>query len=61
MVCGRVAGKAERTAANLSSKVEGSMLGKSLSATGRSSSMKGTMMKTAKGTRRNKSCVVRFN
>ena len=50
-----------RTAANLSSNVEGSMFGKSLSATGRRNSMKGTMMNTEKGTRRRISCVVRFN
>lgn len=31
------------------SNVDGSMLGKSLSATGRRNSMKGTMMKTRKG------------
>jgi hypothetical protein len=35
------------------------MPGKSLSARGRSSSMKGTMMKTEKGTRRNRSDTVR--
>jgi hypothetical protein len=40
-------------------KVEGSMPGKSLRARGRSSSMKGTMMKTEKGTRRNRSDTVR--
>lgn len=49
------------TAAYLSSNVDGSMLGKSLSATGRRSSMKGTIRNTEKGTNRSRSCVVRFN
>jgi hypothetical protein len=51
----------ELTAAYLSSNVDGSMLGNSFSATGRSSSMKGTTMNTANGTSRRRSCVVRFN
>ena len=42
-------------------KVDGSMPGKSLRARGKSSSMKGTTMKTEKGTRRNKSDTVRTN
>lgn len=37
------------SSANLSSNVEGSMLGKSLRATGRRNSMKGTMIKTENG------------
>lgn len=49
------------TAAYLSSNVEGSIFGKSLSATGKRNSMNGTIMKTEKGTSRSKSCVVRFN
>lgn len=43
------------TAANLSSNVEGSMLGNNLSATGRRNSMKGMMIKTANGTSLTKS------
>lgn len=42
-------------------KVLGSMLGKSLSATGSSSSMKGTRTKKAKGTRRARSTAVRMS
>lgn len=49
------------TAAYLSSNVDGSILGKSLSATGSRISMNGTMTKTAKGMRRRRSVVVRFN
>lgn len=51
----------ELTAAYLSSNVEGNIFGKSLSATGRRSSMNGTMMNTEKGTSRNRSWVVRFS
>lgn len=46
------------SAANLSSNVEGSILGKSLMATGRSSSMNGTITKTENGMSRNRSVVV---
>jgi len=46
---------------NLSAKVEGSMLGKSLSATGRRSSMNGMMTKTENGMRRRRSWVVRLS
>jgi len=49
------------TSLNLSVKVEGSMLGKSLSATGRRSSMNGTMRKTEKGMSRSRSVVVRLS
>ena len=49
------------TAANLSSNVEGSMLGNNLRATGNNSSMNGTMMKTANGTSLRMSCVVRLS
>ena len=49
------------TAANLSSKVEGSAFGKTLSTTGMSSSMNGTITKTANGMSRSRSCVVRFS
>jgi len=45
----------ERTAAYLSSKVDGSILGKSFNATGRRNSMNGTMMKTENGIRQSKS------
>ena len=48
-----------RTAANLSSNVEGSMFGKSLRATRSRNSIKGTTMKTANGITRSKSRVVR--
>ena len=44
---------------NESSKVDGSMLGKSLSATGSSSSMNGTITNTDIGSSRNRSVVVR--
>ena len=47
------------TAANLSSNVDGNIFGKSLSATGNRNSMNGTIMNTANGMRRSKSCVVR--
>ena len=40
------------------SKVDGSISGKSLRKTGSRNSMKGTMMKTMKGTRRNRSAQV---
>ena len=46
---------------SLSWKVEGSMLGKSLSATGSRNSMKGTTTKMMKGSRRNTSAVVRVS
>jgi hypothetical protein len=49
------------TAAKSPSKVEGSMLGKSLSATGSKNSMKGIRTKGRKGIRRSRSVVVRFN
>lgn len=49
------------TAAYLSSNVEGNMLGNNFKATGRSNSINGTTIKTANGTRRNKSCVVRLS
>ena len=49
------------TAANLSSNVDGSAFGKTLSTTGMSSSMNGTITKTANGMSRNRSCVVRFS
>lgn len=42
-------------------KVLGSMLGKSLTATGSKNSMKGTSRNTRNGTRRNMSAVVRTN
>mmetsp|Transcript_25517 Transcript_25517/g.101696 ORF Transcript_25517/g.101696 Transcript_25517/m.101696 type:complete len:229 (+) Transcript_25517:523-1209(+) len=42
-------------------KVDGSMLGNRYSATGSRNSRKGTMMKTAKGTTRNRSAVVRVS
>lgn len=49
------------TAANLSSKVEGSMLGKNLRKTGRRSSSPGMRTKTEKGRRRRRSTVVRLS
>lgn len=49
------------TSWNLSSNVLGSILGNSFNATGSSSSMNGTIKKTANGTRRNKSEVVLRN
>jgi hypothetical protein len=49
------------TAANSPSKVEGSILGKSLSATGSKNSMKGIRTKGRKGIKRRRSVVVRFN
>jgi hypothetical protein len=49
------------TAANSPSKVEGSMLGKSLSATGSKNSIKGMRTKGKKGIKRSRSVVVRFN
>jgi hypothetical protein len=42
-------------------KVEGSMPGNNLIATGRSNSINGTMMNTEKGSNRNKSDTVRTN
>lgn len=45
----------ELTSLNLSVKVDGSMLGNSLSATGSSNSMNGMMRKTEKGIKRSKS------
>ena len=49
------------TTLDLSSKVLGSMLGKSLIATGKRNSMNGTIRNTEKGTNRNKSAAVRRN
>ncbi len=46
---------------SVSSKVEGSMLGKTLSATGSSTSMKGTTRKMMKGTSLKTSAVVLVN
>jgi hypothetical protein len=43
----------------LPSKVDGNILGKSFNATGRRSSMNGTITNTENGIRRNKSVVVR--
>lgn len=43
------------------SKVDGSMLGKSFTTTGSRNSMKGTTMKTRKGTRRKRSAQMRRN
>lgn len=48
----------ELTSLNLSVKVDGSILGNSLSATGSNSSMNGMMRKTEKGIKRSKSWVV---
>lgn len=49
------------TSLDSSANVLGSMLGKRAKATGKRNSMKGTMMKTEKGTKRNMSAVVRTN
>ena len=49
------------TAENLSSNVDGSMLGNNFRATGKRSSMNGTITKTANGISRSKSVVVRLS
>ena len=51
----------KRTAANLSSNVDGNIFGKSFKATGSKNSMKGTMTKTEKGIKRRRSLVVRLS
>ena len=57
----RLKRKVTLTAANLSSNVDGSMLGNSLRATGSKSSMKGTMTKTANGISLSRYVVVRLS
>jgi hypothetical protein len=54
-------GEAKLTAAKSPSKVEGSILGKSLRATGSKNSMKGIRTKGRKGIKRSRSVVVRFS
>lgn len=56
-----MASQSKLTAANLSSKVDGSMLGNNLSATGSNNSMNGTMTNTANGMSRRMSVVVRLS
>lgn len=51
----------EATLLDWVSNVDGSMLGKSFTATGRRNSMKGTTTKTRKGTRRKRSAQIRRN
>lgn len=59
--CGHREGTSPFTLMDWVSNVDGSMLGKSFTTTGSRNSMKGTTMKTRKGTRRKRSAQMRRN